>query len=70
MGLSSRNGSPMRSRRSVAVERRVNCEWPKDVPRYAWRRLEDQPREYQMAMAHLRGQLDRHEAIFGRPRGR
>lgn len=54
----------------METERRVKQEWPKDVPRYAWRRFEDQSREYQLAMMHLRGQLDRHEAIHGKPDGR
>ena len=42
-------------------ERRVNTEWPKDVPRYAWRRFEDQPIEWQRQMMYLRGQLDGHD---------
>ena len=39
----------------METERRVNRDWPKDVPRYAWRRFEDQPREWQIQMTYLRG---------------
>ena len=45
----------------MEIERRVNQEWPNDVPRYAWRRFKDQSHEYQLTMTHLHGQLDRHE---------
>lgn len=48
----------------MSHERRINTEWPKDVPQYAWRRFEDQPIEWQRQMMYLRGRLDGHDAAM------
>lgn len=43
----------------IVRERRINEEWPTNIPRYAWRRFEDLPLDHQLQLMYLRGQLDR-----------